>query len=97
MKTIIDLLEYAISSKEKREILASVPPRCVDCELLGICRDKENGYKCRHGCIIINQRKTLPEKCQSCILLVFCRDEYNNFNLKRNKCMLRRKGEEYKL
>lgn len=97
MNSIIDDIEYLFSSKEKRKYLDCVPPRCRDCKLLNICRNKENEWKCFHGCIILNYRDTLPQKCKDCFLLVFCRDEYNHYEFKHNKCLLRRKGEEYKL
>ena len=96
-RTIGDLIEYAFADKEKRKMLNSVPPNCVDCKILESCRDKENGYKCRRGCLIINARETLPQNCKDCSMLYLCRDEYNKFSLKRGKCLFHRKGDEYKL
>lgn len=47
--------------KERAErdiIYEGLPYRCRDCELLGMCRrPKEQGWKCYHGCIIINQKR----------------------------------------
>lgn len=40
----------------------SVPYRCVMCELLAICRDEQNGWKCRQGCLLLNKEKKWHEK-----------------------------------
>lgn len=44
---------------ERREehIRRSVPYTCFRCELLGICRDEQNGWKCRHGCMVLNSER----------------------------------------
>lgn len=45
--------------REEQKMYESLPKGCWHCELLGICRrPKEQGWKCYHGCIILNaQRK----------------------------------------
>ena len=51
-------------SKEEREY-KGLPNYCRSCELLGLCRrPKEQGWKCYHGCLIINQEKSEKEKKQ---------------------------------
>lgn len=37
-----DFFEGLFADKEKREYLDNVPRYCRQCELLGICRDKNN-------------------------------------------------------
>ncbi len=37
-----DLFERALTDREKRDYLDNVPQYCRQCELLGICRDKNN-------------------------------------------------------
>lgn len=45
--------EREIKRWEER-IRRSVPYGCRDCEVLGICRDEQNGWKCRNGCLVIS-------------------------------------------
>lgn len=45
-----------IERREER-IRRSVPYTCFHCELLGICRDESNGWKCRHGCMVLNEER----------------------------------------
>jgi len=45
-----------IERREER-IRRSVPYTCFRCELLGICRDEQNGWKCRHGCMVLNAER----------------------------------------
>ena len=45
-----------IKRREER-IRRSVPYTCFRCELLGICRDEDNDWKCHHGCMILNTQK----------------------------------------
>lgn len=91
-RTIGDLIEYAFADKEKREMLDSVPPKCSACKLLIECRDKQRGYKCRNGCIIINSKAVLPADCKECNLLYICRKEENRFSWRFNRCLLFKKG-----
>lgn len=42
-----------IELRESR-IRRAVPWNCYTCELLGICRDEHNKWKCRHGCLVLN-------------------------------------------
>jgi len=40
-----------------------LPYRCRSCELLGECRrPKEQGWKCYHGCIILNEERARQER-----------------------------------
>ena len=56
-----------------------LPRGCRYCELLGICRrPKEEGWKCYHGCMILNWEKErefegLPKGCWYCKYLKECR------------------------
>ena len=48
------------------------------CELLGICRTRESGWKCLHGCMILNAERArkyegLPKGCWDCRYLEKCR------------------------
>lgn len=49
---------------ERRDayIKRTVPWNCYTCELLGICRDEDNGWKCRHGCMILNAERRRKDK-----------------------------------
>ena len=42
---------------EREQRIRQLPWTCQHCELLGICRDEQNGWKCRHGCMILNAQK----------------------------------------
>lgn len=42
--------------------LRQISYTCQYCELLGICRDSENKWKCLHGCMIINEREARERK-----------------------------------
>ena len=42
--------------RREAEIRRMVPYTCYTCELLGICRDERNGWKCRHGCMLLPDR-----------------------------------------
>lgn len=42
--------DYRIRQRDRR-IYHSVPYDCYCCELLGICRDESNGWKCSSGCM----------------------------------------------
>ena len=53
---IVDFFEWFMADKKQRAFM-TLPWNCRCCELLGVCRDKDNKWKCRNGCIIINQRK----------------------------------------
>ena len=85
------------SVEERKRVLRSVPRYCSECYLLYHCRDKNNNYKCFHGCIKINFKESIPPKCVDCLLLNICRDELNHGYYKHKGCLLHRKGEEYKL
>jgi len=50
-------IEYLKANERERRILKLVPYTCQRCELLGICRDEFNGWKCKHGCYFINSQE----------------------------------------
>lgn len=50
-------LDYLSEKERKDKILKYVPHYCQQCELLGICRDEDNNWKCRDGCVIISSRQ----------------------------------------
>jgi hypothetical protein len=48
--------------KRHNAIKSKVPYTCFYCELLGICRDETNNWKCRNGCMILNSRREYESK-----------------------------------
>jgi hypothetical protein len=82
-----DLIEYITADKRTKEIIRSVPYTCRTCELLGICRDESNGWKCRHGCLVMPEKPFVPYRCQECEKLKECRDENNNMKC-RHGCLI---------
>lgn len=57
-----EVFETLFADKEKLDFLDNVPQFCRQCELLGICRDKDNHWKCHHGCMVISpERKNATE------------------------------------
>ncbi len=69
----------------------ALPYNCQYCELVGICRDKENEWKCRNGCMILNSERRekgiLPNRCKTCEYLNVCRDKDNKWKC-RNGCII---------
>lgn len=51
------LFKRVSADKENRDDLANVPRHCRQCELLGICRDKNNHWKCHHGCMALKSER----------------------------------------
>ena len=50
-----------ISYREK-QIRQAVPYTCYYCELLGMCRDETNNWKCHHhGCMVLNAERELKK------------------------------------
>ena len=49
-----DFFRFTRLSKSKRAMKKYVPQYCQYCELLGICRDEDNNWKCINGCVIAN-------------------------------------------
>lgn len=88
---IIDGIKWLFADKEKRALMSIPYYRCQCYELLGICRDEENKWKCRSGCMMLNyQRKEkgiLPPRCKTCEYLNACRDEANKWKC-RNGCII---------
>ncbi len=54
--------EWWQAFKREQRIKRLVPYTCQYCELLGICRDEENGWKCHHGCMVLNAERREQEK-----------------------------------
>ena len=50
-----EVIPRLFANKEKRAFLKYVPKRCRYCEVLGICRDEDNCWKCKRGCLIKTQ------------------------------------------
>ncbi len=65
-RAIDDFFEWVFADKRERKILKYVPRGCRNCEILGICRDEENNWKCRHGCQFIKKE---PIDCDAPIKL----------------------------
>lgn len=57
-----DLIERLFADKEKLEYLNNVPMYCRQCELLAICRDKSNSWKCYNGCLLLNSKQNISKK-----------------------------------
>ena len=51
------LLRYLRANPQQRELLRFVPEACMECELLDLCRDATNGWKCRRGCLARMNRR----------------------------------------
>lgn len=45
-------IKYLFADKRTRKMLITLPETCMMCELLGICRDEHNGWRCRCGCLV---------------------------------------------
>ena len=45
------LYRYIFADKRTRKMLRYVPETCLMCELLGICRDEHDKWRCRKGCL----------------------------------------------
>lgn len=86
-KYIEEKSRYSKLSAREKEIYKKVPYTCFYCELLGICRDENNGWKCHHGCIILNAESNIPYRCEKCNLLYQCRDKYNGWKC-YNGCII---------
>lgn len=56
-----EFFEWLFADKQKRKMLKCLPKNCMYCELLGMCRDEERDWKCRKGCLILNQSKDYSE------------------------------------
>ncbi|MBQ4568984.1 MAG: hypothetical protein IJA62_02825 [Ruminococcus sp.] len=87
---IIDGVKWLLADKEERAFM-SIPYNCQCCELLGMCRDKENDWKCINGCILLNYKRKekgeLPPRCKICEYLNVCRDKENKWKCK-NGCII---------
>ena len=56
------LFERLFADKEKLEYLNNVPQYCKKCELLVICRDKNNLWRCYKGCLLLNSEQNIYRK-----------------------------------
>ena len=54
---LVKWLKDQIKNYKQQEIeewkIQQLPEQCQQCELLGICRDKEHDWKCRHACMVL--------------------------------------------
>ncbi len=50
-----DFIEWLFADKRKRKLLKYVPRYCRNCEILGMCRDENNNWKCQNGCWFIKR------------------------------------------
>jgi len=91
-----EIIKYIKADSVVRDMMNTVPPRCSRCKALLDCRRLDGEYRCKKGCLVINAEIYLRGKCRNCFLLPYCRDEYKNYHFKHNKCLLGRKGAEYK-
>ena len=57
LKAMRDFSDWLAADELERELMKKVPRGCINCELLGLCRDRDNNWKCRHGCMVIEARK----------------------------------------
>lgn len=53
---LVDLVKYIFADKRQRSIYRYVPEYCQMCELMAICRDENNKWKCRHGCMTMSKK-----------------------------------------
>ena len=63
---------------EERKIYKGIPRGCWHCEVLGLCRNSKEGWKCHDGCMLINiklerEYEGLPKGCWRCKYLEKCR------------------------
>ena len=49
-----NFVEWLFADKRERKILKYVPRGCRNCDILDICRDEKNNWKCRNGCEFIS-------------------------------------------
>ena len=85
-RAIDDFIDYIRADKRERRMMRLVPRTCSQCEVLGLCRDEENDWKCRNGCRFI-AKDPLPLRCKKCEHLMNCRDESNGWKC-RNGCIV---------
>lgn len=53
---LIEWIKRQIEAYKQKKLEAweikQLPEDCQQCELLGICRDREKDWKCRRGCLL---------------------------------------------
>jgi len=54
---LVDLVKYIFADKRQRSIYRYVPAYCPQCEVMAICRDENNKWKFRQGCITMDKNK----------------------------------------
>lgn len=42
---------------KREQRIKQLPWTCQHCELLGICRDESQDWKCHHGCMVLNAER----------------------------------------
>lgn len=52
-----DVIKYLCADERQKKIYKYVPCYCQQCDLLGICRDENNNWKCRRGCMTMSNSK----------------------------------------
>lgn len=55
MEILSDLIEYIFANKEEKIFILKVPHYCRKCAILHECRNKNNNWKCYHGCAFIGK------------------------------------------
>ena len=65
-RAIDEFFEWLFADKRTKKMLECVPRGCRHCEVLGICRDEENNWKCRNGCQFIKKE---PIDCDTPVKL----------------------------
>lgn len=61
-KFLSNVFEKLFADEEDSDFLDNVPQFCRQCELLGICRDEDNHWKCRQGCMVISPDRKKSRK-----------------------------------
>lgn len=53
---LIDFVDWLLADKEEKKFILRLPRNCRHCEVLGMCRDEDNNWKCHNGCWLINNK-----------------------------------------
>jgi len=56
---LVDLVKYIFADKKQRSIYRYVPDYCQMCESMAICRDENNKWKCRRGCLTTSKKSNI--------------------------------------
>lgn len=52
---LVNQRNYRKIKKREKEIFRKLPYTCATCEVLGLCRDEMNDWKCINGCWFIEK------------------------------------------